>query len=82
MIYPGAQDYKINHYLNKGGRPNADGISLVPVINLMLGSDVVGAEIGVGHARTTCTLLQNCLIRQKTLLFEMILLNHLIPGLL
>ena len=60
MIYPGAQDYKINHYLNKGGRPNADGISLVPVINLMLGNDVVGAEIGVGHARTTCTLLQNC----------------------
>lgn len=60
MIYPSSAEFKLNHYVGKNGRPNADGITLVPVINLLLGENVVGAEIGVGHARTTCTLLQNC----------------------
>ena len=39
---------------------NADGNSLVPVINLLLGDNVVGAEVGIFNALTTCTLVQNC----------------------
>ena len=39
---------------------NADGNSLVPVINLLLGDNVVGAEVGILKALTTCTLVQNC----------------------
>jgi hypothetical protein len=38
----------------------ADGQSLIHTINLMLGDDVTGVELGVGRAVTTCTLLQNC----------------------
>ena len=37
-----------------------DGQSLVHIINLMLGKDLVGAEVGVFKAQTLCTLLQNC----------------------
>ena len=37
-----------------------DGQSLVHVINLMLGDELIGAELGVGKAQTLCTLLQNC----------------------
>lgn len=36
------------------------GQTLVPVINLMLGKDLIGAEVGVARALTLCTLLQNC----------------------
>jgi hypothetical protein len=38
----------------------ADGQSLIHVINLMLGKDLIGAEVGVFRALTLCTLLQNC----------------------
>ena len=38
----------------------ADGQSLIHAINLLLGDDLVGAEIGVSRAITLCTLLQNC----------------------
>ena len=38
----------------------ADGQSLIPIINLMLGDNVIGAELGVARALTTCTLIQNC----------------------
>ena len=39
---------------------NADGQGLVHLINLMLGDDAVGAEVGVFRGITTCTLVQNC----------------------
>lgn len=38
----------------------ADGQSLVHLINLHLGNEIVGAELGVFRAVTFCTLLQNC----------------------
>jgi hypothetical protein len=59
MIYEAAHRYKINHYVDAGGKPNTDVITLVPLINLLFDT-AVGAEIGVSHARSTCTLLQNC----------------------
>jgi hypothetical protein len=37
-----------------------DGQSLIPVINLMLGNNLVGAEIGTFRAQTACTIIQNC----------------------
>jgi hypothetical protein len=37
-----------------------DGQSLVHPINLLLGENLIGAEIGVLKAHTSCTLLQNC----------------------
>lgn len=39
---------------------NVDGQQLVPIINLLLGKDVVGAEVGTLRGQTACTLLQNC----------------------
>lgn len=39
---------------------NSDGQSLVPVINIMLGENLIGAEIGVFRAHTFCTLLSCC----------------------
>ena len=39
---------------------DADGQSLVPVLNLLLPNNAVGAEIGVYKAHTFCTLLQSC----------------------
>lgn len=38
----------------------SDGQSLVPVINMLLGEHLVGAEIGVFRAHTFCTLLSCC----------------------
>jgi hypothetical protein len=38
----------------------ADGQSIVHAINLLLGDNIVGAEIGVFKGHTFCTLLQNC----------------------
>ena len=38
----------------------ADGQSLVHLINLMLGDNITGAEVGAATALTSCTLLQNC----------------------
>jgi hypothetical protein len=37
-----------------------DGQSVVHLINLFLGEDIIGAEIGIGKAQTFCTFLQNC----------------------
>jgi len=39
---------------------NSAGQSLIPLINLYLGKDIVGAEIGVGRAENLCTFLQQC----------------------
>jgi hypothetical protein len=39
---------------------SVDGQSLIHVINLLLGEDLIGAEIGVHTALTSCTILQNC----------------------
>lgn len=39
---------------------HVDGQSLIHAINLMLGDNLVGAEVGVYTAQTFCTLLQNC----------------------
>ena len=38
----------------------ADGQSLVHLINLSFGDELVGAEVGAANALTTCTLLQSC----------------------
>ena len=37
-----------------------DGQSLIPIINLMLGDEVVGAEVGSFRADSACTIMQNC----------------------
>lgn len=37
-----------------------DGQSLIPIINLFLGDNVVGAEVGTFKAQTACTIAQNC----------------------
>jgi hypothetical protein len=39
---------------------NSAGQSLIHLINLYLGNEVVGAEIGVGRAENFCTFLQQC----------------------
>lgn len=37
-----------------------DGQSIIHLINLLPGTSLVGAEIGVGTAQNFCTYLQNC----------------------
>lgn len=39
---------------------NSDGESLIHLINLLLGENIVGAEIGVENAKTFCSILQKC----------------------
>jgi hypothetical protein len=39
---------------------NCDAQSLVHLINLTLGKDVVGAEVGIERAESFCTLLNQC----------------------
>lgn len=45
--------YKFNSKL-------VDGQSLIHVINLCLGENLIGAEVGVFKGQTLCTILQNC----------------------
>ena len=39
---------------------NVAGQSLIHLINLYSGTDIVGAEIGIGRGENLCTFLQQC----------------------
>ena len=48
---------KLNYYFDD---KHCDGQSLIHLINLKLGSDLIGLELGVFRAQTFCAFLSNC----------------------
>ena len=50
----------MGQYYDNFNTKNVNGQSLIHLINLHLGKDIVGAEVGVHRGLTFCTFLQMC----------------------